>query len=133
MTHTLEVYHENQLVFYSDNHWLHPLFELEQFLLKSTLDPSQLILKDKIIGRAAALLMVRLKISEVYGKQMSKPAEEVLKHFGIRYSYGEMLDKVACATENLLWNELNPAKAYDLILARIENKTKTGLSPANRL
>ena len=47
-------------VFTSTGKWLHPLFELEDYLVEHGLEPGNLILQDKIIGKAAALLIHRL-------------------------------------------------------------------------
>ena len=41
-------------VFTSIGKWLHPLFELEDYLAEHSLEPRNLVLQDKIIGKAAA-------------------------------------------------------------------------------
>ena len=43
---------------------------------------------DKIVGKAAALLMAGGKVAEVYAEVISDGAIEVFERFGIRYSYG---------------------------------------------
>ena len=50
------------------------------------------LIADKIIGKAAALLLVSSGIREVYGQIMSKSAIEVLKNYNIYYRYGEKVD-----------------------------------------
>ena len=123
MTHSLEVYHNSKLIFSSDQHWLHPLFELEEFLTQNQYTAGNLLIKDKIIGRAAALLLVRLKVGEIIALTLSQPAEEVLQYYNIPYSCEKKIERVECATENILLNELDPEKAYQFIRSRIESKT----------
>src|SRR5436309_11891247 len=57
---TLTVWHEGTPIFTSHGNWLHPLFELEDYLAEHSFQPENLILQDKIIGKAAALLILRL-------------------------------------------------------------------------
>jgi len=56
---TLTVLHEGTPIFTSFGKWLHPLFELEDYLAEHAFQPENLILQDKIIGKAAALLIHR--------------------------------------------------------------------------
>jgi hypothetical protein len=57
---TLTVLHEGTPIFTSYGKWLHPLFELETYLANYPIEPARLLLQDKIIGKAAALLIHRL-------------------------------------------------------------------------
>ena len=115
MEHTLEVFLEDQLIFYSDGKWLHPLFELEKFLKLKNYDPGFLILKDKIVGRAAALLQLYLGIKSVRAGMMSELAKELFDHFKIHYEYEKLVDRIQCRTEELLKDEYDPQKAYQMI------------------
>ena len=45
---------------------------------------------DKIVGKAAALLFVKMGISEVYGEVMSRDAAEILKKSNIAYGFGTL-------------------------------------------
>ncbi len=71
MEHSLELVSDNEVIFYSNGKWLHPLFELESFLAKHQYDPASLVLKDKIVGRAAALFQLYLGIKTVNAGMMS--------------------------------------------------------------
>jgi hypothetical protein len=115
MEHTLEVYSEDVLIFFSDGKWLHPLFELENFLMQQNHDPASLILKDKIVGRAAALLQLHLGIKSVRAILMSTLAKDVFDHFQIKYEYEKLVERIQCRTEELLKNEFDPNKAYLMI------------------
>jgi hypothetical protein len=115
MKHTLEVFFEDELVFHSEGKWLHPLFELEKFLKQKNYNPGFLIVKDKIIGRAAALLQLHLGIKSVKTGMMSKLAKELFDHFQINYEYEKLVDRIQCRTEELLQHEYDPNKAYEMI------------------
>lgn len=116
MEHTLEVYLDGKLIFHSDGKWLHPLFELENFLRQQNYDPESLILKDKIVGRAAALLQIYLGIKSVHAGLMSNLAKEVFDHFQINYEYENLVERIQCRTEELLKNEYDPQKAFEMIM-----------------
>jgi len=120
MQHTLEVYQDAMLVFHSDGNWLYPLFELERFLTESDTDPNDLVAHDKIVGRAAALLMIHLGLGHVHARLMSQLGQEVLEHHNVPYTYERRVDRIACQTEQLLENVYNPASAYVLLRERAD-------------
>ena len=128
MEHSLEVFQEKELVFYSDGKWLHPLLELESFLLNNKYTEKNLLVKDKIVGRAAALLLVYLGIGKVKAGILSKPGKDALDKFGVNNEHEQLVDRVLCKTEELLKNENDPLKAYNLIkeLAASSAKIKDG-------
>lgn len=66
------------------------------------------ILADKVVGKAAAFLAVYSKVSGIYAKTVSAPALSVLNEY-----------KIPCE--------------YETLVARIENRTKTGLCPMESL
>lgn len=118
MEHTLEVYQGSTLVFHSDGSWLHPLFDLECFLAETDVKPADLIVHDKIVGRAAALLMIHLGLGRVHAQIMSQLGEEILDHHHVPYTYEQRVERIACQTEQLLENTYDPTKAYHLLRER---------------
>ena len=68
---SLELYHNGSVVFSSHSRWLHPLLELEEFL-KSGPPASECRLRDRVVGRAAALLEVRLGLRVVHAAVLSR-------------------------------------------------------------
>jgi len=79
---TLRVYKGNKLIFASDKDRLLPLVEyLERFASRHR----NVVIFDKIMGRAAALLCVKAKCREVYSPLGSQLAVEVLGKRGIKY------------------------------------------------
>jgi hypothetical protein len=118
---TLEAYRGRELVFTSDRHWLYPLLDLEQHLsLETAPSKAELYLVDRVIGRAAALFMVQLGVDRVHAGVLSRRAQPVLEQFGIPYTCDEVVERIACRTEELLGDEWSPERAAAWIRERAE-------------
>jgi len=115
---TLTVFHNGTPIFTSDGKWLHPLFELEDYLAEHAFQPDHLILQDKIIGKAAALLIHRLGFRTVLAGILSRLGEAVLQRHGIVYTYEQLVDRIHCQTEELLATVEDPEEAYRLVKIR---------------
>jgi zinc transport system ATP-binding protein len=115
---TLTVFHNGTPIFTSDGKWLHPLFELEDYLAEHAFQPDNLILQDKIIGKAAALLILRMGFHTVKAGVLSRLGEAVLQRHGIVYSYDQLVDRIHCQTEELLATVEEPEEAYQLVKVR---------------
>ena len=119
---SLQVLHDDRTIFSSFGKWLHPLFELEEWLKKQDINPHDLTLCDNIVGKAAALLIVRLQIHRVKAGVLSRLGDGVLKKHQVSYSYAEMVEKVLCQTEQELFDVEDPQEAYRIISERIRGK-----------
>ena len=86
---TLRLYRGTEVLFSSEKHWLHPLFDLEAFFPRSGQDPAGTRLVDRITGRAAAFLVVRLGIRDLDTRVLSRRAIPVLEAHGVRVRSGE--------------------------------------------
>src|SRR3989442_16032862 len=95
---TLTVLYEGSPIFTSHGKWLHPLFELEEYLAAHPIQPENLILQDKIIGKAAALMIHRLGFRTVKAGVLSSLAEVVLQRYGIAYTYDQLVERIHCQT-----------------------------------
>ena len=115
---TLTVLRDGTPIFTSFGKWLHPLFELEEYLAGHSFRPETLILQDKIIGKAAALLIHRLRFRTVKTGVLSRVGEAVLQQYGIAYTYEELVDRIHCQTEELLAKVEDPEEAYRLVKVR---------------
>lgn len=115
---TLRVYHGDRQVFSSRGKWLHPLFELEEFLSNSSYPREMLRVEDKIVGKAAALLIVRLDIRQVSAGVLSTLGREVLARYNVRIQAGEIVDHIDCQTESLLADIEDPEQAYEVVSVR---------------
>ena len=115
---TLTVLYEGSPIFSSYGKWLHPLFELEDYLADHAFQPDHLILQDKIIGKAAALLILRMGFHIVKAGILSRLGEAVLQRHGIVYTYEQLVDRIHCQTEELLATVEDPEEAYQLVKVR---------------
>jgi zinc transport system ATP-binding protein len=121
---TLRLHRGHEVVFSSEKHWLHPLFELEEILLR-TGNPGEMLVADRITGRAAAFLLTRLGIRNLRTGVLSQAAIPVLDRWGIEYRCEEIIEKVSCSTEALLSGIQDPENAYALVRERRE-RSRTG-------
>jgi hypothetical protein len=115
---TLTVFHNGTPIFTSHGTWLHPLFELEAYLADHAVQPDNLILQDKIIGKAAALLIHRMGFQTVKAGVLSRLGEAVFQRHGIVYTYEQLVERIRCQTEELLATVEEPEEAYQLVKAR---------------
>lgn len=115
---SLLVFLEEQLIFSSDGKWLYPLFDFEDFLKTHAFDLNDIFLKDKVIGKASALLIIRMGIKKVHGDIMSELAMDVLDQNDIHYSYTTCVPKISCKTEELLHLVNDPEIAYQILCKR---------------
>ena len=93
-------------------------------------EPSTLqgaILADKIIGKAAAGLMVNAGVSEVYGDVVSKKAIPLFEEAGIPYSYATVVDRIVipkgddrCPLEEIVDVADTPEVVEQLLRAHFE-------------
>src|SRR5712691_10948166 len=114
----LTVFHNGTPIFTSDGNWLYPLLELEAYLADHAFQPAKLLLQDKIIGKAAALMIHRLGFCTVKAGVLSRLGEAVLQRHGIAYTYEQLVDRIHCRTEELLANVEDPEEAYRLVKVR---------------
>jgi len=112
LEHSLVVTRNNITIFTSDQHWLHPLFELEDFLNRNSILPNELFLRDKIAGKAAACLIVFLGIRRCHIELLSERAIPVFKANGIEFTYDTLVDHIQCRTEDLITDAMSIADAY---------------------
>jgi Domain of unknown function (DUF1893) len=115
---TLTVLQDGMPIFTSHGTWLHPLLELEAYLAAHSFQPAHLILQDKIIGKAAALLIHRLGFRTVKAGILSRLGEAVLQRHEIAYTYEQLVDQIHCQTEELLATVEDPEEAYRLVKIR---------------
>lgn len=89
------------------------------------------LVADKIIGKAAAMLLTASDVSYVFGKVMSKTAIEVLDHFNIEYSYSELVPYIKnrdntdkCPLEKAVWDLKEPDEAFRIVEDTIKELMK---------
>lgn len=101
---TLRVYEDNRLIFSSEKDRLLPLLEYIEGLSGN---PRQVVIFDKIVGNAAALLCVIANCREVYSPLGSQLAIQTLDKYGIVHHFSETVpyiqqpSKEMCPMEKL--------------------------------
>jgi len=86
--YTLLVYEGDQLIFFSDKDRLLPLLEyIDSFAAYH----QRVVIFDKIMGNAAALLSVKASCQEVYSPLGSRLAIRTLDRYGIKYHLAEIV------------------------------------------
>ena len=103
---SLIIRHQDDIIFTSDSHWLHPLFELDDFLSKNPYPVADLFLQDKIAGKAAACMIVRLGIRKCHIELISERAISVFERVGIDYTYDTCVAQIECRTEYLITDDM---------------------------
>ena len=115
---TLTVLQDGTPIFTSYGKWLYPLLDLEACLADHAFEPDHLILQDKIIGKAAALPILRLGFRTVKAGILSRLGEAVLLRHGITSTYKQLVERIHCQTEELLATVEDPEEAYQLVKVR---------------
>ncbi len=86
--HTLQVYKDSKLLFSSNRERLLPLLE---YLDRFASYHRQVVVFDKIMGNAAALLSIEAGCQEVYSPLGSQIAIKTLDKYGIKYHINEIV------------------------------------------
>jgi len=113
-----------EIIYSSKEDGMAPLLEAIERLGLEKLVNSTVV--DKIVGKAAALLIAYFKAEEVYTKLLSRSAIEVLKAHGISYAAQRVIDyirskddKGVCPFEKMVLKIEDPQEGY--------KKLKSGL------
>ncbi len=85
---SLRVYEGDRMVFASSKDRLVPLLE---YIDEFASGYQQVVIFDKIIGNAAALLSIMAGCKEIYSPLGSQQAIETLKKYGIEYHFSEIV------------------------------------------
>jgi zinc transport system ATP-binding protein len=105
-------------VFETGGKWLHPLFELEDYLAGTALEVSALVLEDKIIGLGAAALIARMGFRRCRAGLLSERAIPLLEKHGVRFEWREKVERIGCMTEEII----DPASSLDDIHAELSRR-----------
>lgn len=95
-------------------------------------DPEMLhgaTIADKVIGKAAAAMVVVGGVKELYAEVMSKRAIPFLEEAGIAYTYGTLVDTIKeegdrCQLEKITAPATTPEETVDLLRAHFEEKKR---------
>ncbi|MBN2335634.1 DUF1893 domain-containing protein [Candidatus Bathyarchaeota archaeon] len=120
---SLMVYREGTLIFQSANKGIRPHLEaIERHgeRLHGTL------MVDKIVGRAAALLILYSRAAGAVAGVMSEPGKQVLDLHGLPYTFQELVEhikmedgRIYCPFERMVQGISDPAEAYRAIVEKM--------------
>ena len=123
--HTIVIYKSDASVIVSNDRGVAPLMQL---LKEDALQLRDSMVADKVIGKAASLLMVYAGVKEVYTPTISKPAVEVFNNHNIKLSYDNIVERIInrkgdglCPMETLCLDIENPEEAFKVILKKIKS------------
>ena len=85
---TLQVHQDDRLLFSSNKDGLLPLLE---YLHSFAIHPRLVVVFDKIMGNAAALLSVKANCQEVYSPLGSQLAARTLDKYGVKYHLSKIM------------------------------------------
>lgn len=124
---TLQVYKDNQLLFASNKDRLLPIVE---YIDRFAPYHQQVVIFDKIMGNAAALLAIKASCREVYSPLGSQLAIKTLDKYGITYHLTEIVPYIQkpnqadkCPMEKLSLNK-EPEEFYE-VMKSIINRPET--------
>jgi hypothetical protein len=122
---TLRVYSGDRLLFSSDKERLLPLMEYIETCVPYEQDVTVL---DRVVGNAAAFLMVKILCREAYGELGSEFAAKTLKHLGISYRFDETVPYIMnnrqdgmCPMEELSLGK-TPGEFYHALKERLSGQ-----------
>lgn len=117
---TLRVYEDNRLIFSSGKDRLLPLLE---YIDRFTARHQQVVIFDKLMGNAAALLAIKAGCREVYSPLGSQLAIKTLEKYGIKHHLVEIVPYIQrpdgremCPMEKLSIDK-EPEEFYEAICA----------------
>jgi hypothetical protein len=115
---SLMIYDEKELIYSSNKDGIRPHLDAIE-LLGDKLHGK--IMVDKIVGRAAALLMLYSQAREIHALVLSSPAKKVLEG-KVEYVYNKLVDQIKtrdgriyCPFEKMVQNINDPIEAYYII------------------
>ena len=110
-----------------DGKGIKPLLEL----VKKQIALSEYSVADKIVGKAAALLFIKMKVSSVYGSVMSEKARDIFLHYNIPFFYKTLTKEIInrrgddiCPMEKAVENVNDPEKAYAILTDTVYKKSE---------
>lgn len=116
----LKIFSSDTQIFYSESKWLHPIFEFEEFLKTYDGPRTNLSAWDSAIGKAAAVLLVRLGVKQIHGELVSNLAVKyIAQTLGEgKLTWDTLVDRLMCQTESQLENLTDSDEMYYLLRQR---------------
>ena len=121
--HPIVIFKDDASVFVSNDRGVIPLMKL---LKENKLQLKNSLIADKVIGKAAALLMIYAGVKEVYTPIISLPGLQVFNNHNVKVNYDTTVERIInrkgdglCPMESLCIEIENPEKAFIAIDKKI--------------
>ena len=128
---SLMIYKNGELIFESSLKGIRPHLKAINELGEKLEDT---LVVDKILGRAAAFLVIYIKAAEAMTVVLSTPGKRVLEKYSVKFSYREEVPHIKmengviyCPFERMVQGIEDPDKAYKAIIEKM-NSFKTSSS-----
>ena len=122
---SLMIYKKGELFYESDLKGIRPHLKAINEL-GSELEGTLMV--DKILGRAAAFLVIYSKAGEAISAVLSTPGKQVLDKYGLKYSYREEVPHIKlengviyCPFERMVQGIDDPDEAYRAIVEKMKS------------
>ncbi|MCK4439006.1 DUF1893 domain-containing protein [Candidatus Bathyarchaeota archaeon] len=129
---SLMIYKDGRLIFQSATKGIRPhleAIEMHGETLRGTL------MVDKIIGRAAALLILYSEAAEAHAQVLSQLGKQVLDQHGLSTMYEELVDHIKmkdgsiyCPFERMVQGISDPDEAYTAIVEKMNSLNEDSAS-----
>jgi len=110
---------EGNPIFTHSGKWLHPLLAAQTFIAANSLNGGELLLHDRIAGRAAAALTILMGIKRVKVDLLSSLAADLYNDYGVAYHYETLVERIACQTERLITDQMSLSEIATFIEGRV--------------
>jgi len=121
---SLMVHKGDGVIFQSDSGGIRPHLEAMEELGRETLRDS--IMVDKIVGRAAALLILYSGAAEAHASVISASGKEAFRNNDMRFTFAEETEhikmkdgRIYCPFERMVQGISDPEEAYRAIVAKM--------------
>ncbi|WP_082020242.1 DUF1893 domain-containing protein, partial [Borrelia crocidurae] len=115
---TLRLFKEHRILYSNMERGLKPLLEVDNFINKYIQNKEGLEIYDKIVGKAAAVIIYNIGLQNVQAGVISQPAKDFLESRGIRVSFKKLVERINDKTENLIESLENPEEVYKYLIKR---------------
>ncbi|AHH04980.1 hypothetical protein BmHG_00438 [Borrelia miyamotoi] len=114
----LRLLKEHRILYSNMERGLKPLLEVDNFINKYIQNKEGLEIYDKVVGKAAAVIIYNIGLQNVHASVISQSAKDFLESKGIKVSFKRLVDKINDKTENLIESLENPEEVYKYLIKR---------------
>ncbi|AAC66810.1 DUF1893 domain-containing protein [Borreliella burgdorferi] len=115
---TLRLFKDHKILYSNMERGLKPLLEVDNFINKYIQNKEGLEIYDKVVGKAAAVIIYNIGLQNVQAGVVSQPAKDFLESRGIKVAYKKLVEKINDRAESLIESLENPEEVYKYMIKR---------------